>query len=88
MNASVVLEDILYQFLKKNLSPADIRNLSCRADILAHVDEETEDEMKTELYNTFIRNINSRRLIDSLVQSVEGQDESESESDEEEEDED
>lgn len=86
MNAAALLEDILFQFLKQTLTPADIRNLSCRADILAHVDEETEDEMKTELYNTFIRSINARRLIDELVRSVEGQDESDTEEEEEDED--
>ena len=87
MNASTVLEDMLFQFLKQSLSPADVRDLHCRADILSHVDEETEDEMKTELYNTFIRTISATRLIQALRDSMEGlesddeeeQDESETE---------
>ena len=87
MNASTVLEDMLFQFLKQSLSPADVRDLHCRADILSHVDEETEDEMKTELYNTFIRTVNATRLIQALRDSMEGlesddeeeQDESETE---------
>jgi hypothetical protein len=85
MNASTLLEDMLFQFLKGRLSDVEIRDLFSRADILSHVDEETEEEMKTELYNTFIRAINSHRLIDALKNTLaDDESESESESDEEE----
>lgn len=77
MNATSVLEDMVYQFLKGHLSDVEIRQLYSRADILAHIDEETEDEMKTELYNTFIRCINAHRLIDTLKQNIDDDDEEE-----------
>jgi len=86
MNAAALLEDMLFQFLKNRLSDVEIRNLSSRADILAHVDEETEDEMKTELYNTFIRAIQAHRLIDALRNTLASYDTEEEESEEEEED--
>lgn len=86
MNASVLLEDMVYQFLKGHLSDVEIRQLYSRADILAHIDEETEDEMKTELYNTFIRCINAHRLIDALKQNIDDDDEEEEEESDQEED--
>lgn len=87
MNGATLLEDMLYQFLKNHLSDVEIRDLSSRADILSHVDEETEEEIKTELYNTFVRLFNAQRLITELRNElVESEPESDSSSDEEEED--
>lgn len=86
MNATAILEDMVYQFLKGHLSDVEIRQLYSRADILAHIDEETEDEMKTELYNTFIRCINARRLIDELKQNIDDDDEEEEDQESDEED--
>lgn len=86
MNATALLEDMVYQFLKGHLSDVEIRQLYSRADILAHIDEETEDEMKTELYNTFIRYINAHRLIDRLKMNLEDDEEEQDEESDEEED--
>ncbi len=87
MNGATLLEDMLFQFLKNSLSDVDIRDLSSRADILAHVDEETEEEIKTELYNVFSRLFNAQRLIAELKNGlVESEAESESESENDEED--
>lgn len=50
MSAMKYLEELIYKFLTKRLTDAEKRNLDTGYDAERYIDEETEDEMRHEIF--------------------------------------
>lgn len=51
MSATKYLEELIYKFLTKRLTDAEKRNLDTGYDADKYIDEETEDEMRYEIFD-------------------------------------
>lgn len=81
------LEEMIVDFLRSRLTDEEKRSLSNKHDIDEHIDEESRDEMKEELFWAVWSRISAHRIIDVLMRDVEeetAEDPSSSEDDEEE----
>ena len=50
MSAANILEEMLYKFLSRQLTDAEKKSLYCGWDAEKHIDEETEEELKEQVY--------------------------------------
>jgi len=55
--ASKYLEELIYKFLSKSLTDKEKRDLTTGYDAEKYIDEETEDEMRQEIWNYVFRNV-------------------------------
>jgi len=77
------LQDLLYDFVMERLTKLEQKKLYCSSDILKKLDEESEEEIKTELYNRFLDRVRWNDLIRDIQSNFHEEEESE-ESEEEE----
>jgi hypothetical protein len=81
------LQDLLYEFVKERMTEEEQRSLTTSATILNKLDEESEEELKTELFHRLLKYINWSVLIRHIHASLpeqEDEDEEVVESEEEE----
>ena len=81
------LEEMIVDFLRPRLTDEEKRSLSNKHDIGEHIDEESQAEMKEELFWAVWNRISAARIIDVLMRDVEDEkpeDPSSSEEDDEE----
>jgi hypothetical protein len=64
--ATHYLEDLIYSFLRRHLNRKEKLELHSGHDALRHIDEETEDEMRYELYNYMKGRVTWYRIIQRL----------------------
>lgn len=55
--ATKYLEELIYKFLSKSLTDKEKRDLTTGYDAEKYIDEETEDEMRQEIWNYVFRNV-------------------------------
>lgn len=80
------LMDLLYEFVKVRMSEQEQRNILTSAHILNRLDEESEDEIKNELYKLMLYSVSWNQLINRIhadLAEEEDEDEDEDETDEE-----
>lgn len=80
------LEDLVFDFLRPRLTDEEKRSLSNRNDLAEHIDEESRDEMKEELFQIIWSRISAYRIIENLMREVEDEKAEESGSSDDEED--
>ena len=68
--ATQYLEELIYSFLRKQLSKKEKLELHSGYDAERHIDEETEDEMRYELYKYLKQKVVWYRIIERLQQEV------------------
>lgn len=73
------LQDLLFHFVTNMLTENQQRKLNCSRDILEKIDEESEDEIKTELYNILLGNVNWSQLIRDIQNQLPEEQESDDE---------
>lgn len=64
--ATQYLEELIYSFLRKQLSRKEKLELHSGYDAERHIDEETEDEMMNELFRYVKRNVVWSKIIRKL----------------------
>jgi hypothetical protein len=80
--ASEYLEDMIVQFLEKKLTDDEKKQIHSAYDCEKEIDEESEEEMRYELYKYVLNNIRWWKVIDRIKQGLEeSEDEDESEED-------
>lgn len=84
--ASKYLEELIYKFLSKSLTDKEKRDLTTGYEAEKYIDEETEDEMRYEIWNYVFRNVLWAAVIGRLRNEAEDEtdDEEDMESSEEE----
>lgn len=80
--ATSYLEDMIIKFLDKKLTDEEKRQIHSSYDCEKEIDEETEEEMKTALFQFVFNGVKWWKVIDAVKADLES--ESESSSDEEE----
>lgn len=65
------LEEMIVDLLRPRLSDEEKRSLCTKQSIQEHIDEESRDEMKEELFWTVWNRISAARIIDVLMRDVE-----------------
>jgi len=65
------LEAIIVDFLRSRLSDEEKRDLCTKQSISEHIDEESRDEMKEELYWTIWNRVSAGRIIEAVMRDVE-----------------
>lgn len=68
--ATQYLEELIYSFLHKHLSRKEKLELHSGYDAERHIDEETEDEMRYELYKYLKQKVTWYRIIQRLRDEV------------------
>lgn len=74
--ATQYLEELIYKFLSKTLTDEEKRNLSSGWDAERHIDEETEYELKTEIFYFLKSRIYWSNIISKLQQEAEPEEDS------------
>ena len=69
--ATQYLEELIYSFLRKHLSKKEKLELHSGYDAERHIDEETEDEMRYELYKYLKQKVTWHRIIQRLHDEME-----------------
>jgi hypothetical protein len=69
--ATQYLEELIYSFLRRHLDRKEKLELHSGHDAERHIDEETEDEMMTELFRYVKRNVAWYKIIRRLQDDVE-----------------
>lgn len=81
------LEELLYMFLKATLTDEEKKALTCSWDVEKHIDEETENELKDQIFSSVKSSVRWATLIRRIQDDVEEtDDEEEDEQDTEDED--
>ena len=80
------LEALIVDFLRSRLSVEEKRCLCTKQSISEHIDEESRDEMKEELYWTIWNRVSAGRIIESVMRDVEDEDKEDPPSSDDEED--
>ena len=88
MSASSYLEELLYMFLKATLTNAEKKALTNGWDVEEHIDEETEYELKEQIYASVKSYVRWSSIIRRLQDELDEEDEEEEEEDEQEDSED
>lgn len=88
MSASSYLEELLYKFLTRRLTNAEKKALTSGWDVEEHIDEETEHELKEQIYASVKSYVRWSSIIRRLQDEVEDEDEEEEDEQEDSEDED
>ena len=65
------LEALLVDFLRSRLSDEEKRCLCTKQSISEHIDEESRDELKEELYWTIWNRVSAHRIIEAVMRDVE-----------------
>jgi hypothetical protein len=65
------LEALIVDFLRSRLSDEEKRDLCTKQSISEHIDEESRDEMKEELYWTIWNRVSAGRIIEAVMRDVE-----------------
>lgn len=65
------LEEMIVDLLRPRLTDEEKRSLSTKHDLAEHIDEESRDEMKEELFWAVWNRISAARIIDVLMRDVE-----------------
>ena len=68
--ATQYLEELIYSFLRRHLNRKEKLELHSGHDAERHIDEETEDEMMTELFRYVKRNVAWYKIIRKLHDDV------------------
>lgn len=79
------LEDLIYKFLSRRLDDKEKRELYTGYDAERHIDEETEEEMRVELFNYVKSSVQWYSIIARVRADIVEEEADEEESDEEEE---
>lgn len=82
------LEEMIVDFLRPRLSDEEKRSLCTKHDIGEHIDEESQMEMKEELFWAVWSRISAARIIDVLTRDLEDEKAEDPSSDEDDEEED
>ena len=69
--ATQYLEELIYSFLRRHLNRKEKLELHSGHDALRHIDEETEDEMRYELYNYMKGRVVWYKIIQRLQDEAE-----------------
>ena len=77
--ANQYLEDMIYQLLSRSLTDGEKRRLYNWYDVVEHIDEESREDMKEELFRFVLNALNHSRLISRLQSSVPEKDDEEEE---------
>lgn len=75
--ATRFLEDMLYKFLTRRLTNAEKKALTSGWDVEEHIDEETEHELKEQLFTYVKSSVLWSSIIRKLQDEVEEEDEDE-----------
>jgi len=70
MSASKHLEDLLYALLSRKLTDQEKRDLTSKYDVERHIDEETEEELRWEVYRFVKDKVFWTALLGRLHQDV------------------
>jgi hypothetical protein len=65
------LEGMIVELLRPRLSDEEKRDLSTKQSISEHIDEESRDEMKEELFWVIWNRVSAHRIIEVLMRDVE-----------------
>jgi hypothetical protein len=65
------LEGMIVELLRPRLSDEEKRDLSTNQSISEHIDEESRDEMKEELFWVIWNRVSAHRIIEVLMRDVE-----------------
>lgn len=65
------LEALVVDFLRSRLSDEEKRDLCTKQSISEHIDEESRDELKEELYWTIWNRVSAHRIIEAVMRDVE-----------------
>jgi hypothetical protein len=77
--ATQYLEELLYMFLKATLTDEEKKALSCSWDVEEHIDEETENELKDQIYASVKSSVRWATLIRRIQDDVEETDDDDEE---------
>jgi hypothetical protein len=68
---SLDLESLVIEFLRPRLTDEEKRCLCTKQSISEHIDEESRDEMKEELFRLIWCRMSAHRIIEALMREVE-----------------
>jgi hypothetical protein len=71
--ATHYLEELIYSFLRRHLDRKEKLEIHSGHDALRHIDEETEDEMRYELYNYMKSRVVWYKIIQRLHDEAEAE---------------
>ena len=80
------LEGMIVDLLRPRLTDEEKRDLCTKQSIAEHIDEESRDEMKEELFWVIWNRISAHRIIEVLMRDVEDEDKEDPPSSDDEED--
>lgn len=63
---AIELQDLLYEFVKARMNEEEQRRIVTSVQILNNLDEESEDEIKNELYNLLLQQVSWSQLINRI----------------------
>jgi hypothetical protein len=75
--ATKYLEELIYKFLSNTLNDEEKRTLTNGYEAEKHIDEESEEEMRQEVWNYVFRNVVWASIITRLREEAEPEDEEE-----------
>jgi hypothetical protein len=81
MSATKHLEELMYSFLSKRLTDREKRELGSKYDVERHIDEETEEEMRWEIYQFVKDRVFWTSLLGRLHQEVADEEDTDAEED-------
>ena len=76
-SATLYLEELIYKFLSKTLTDEEKRSLSTGWDAEKHIDEQSEDEMRNEIFYYVKSRIHWANIISLLHEEAESDSEDE-----------